>query len=272
MSTRIYNGYRIKNINIENFKSKYLELKIKIENIAKNNINKHISDLYYQNLDEPYNKSPKNVLSELNGNLNFEIEQLTNGYRSIYLDKDIGFYVKEYKNDLYLYMFYEDNELKKYLLDNMKNIEDYSYWDNSDKPQNVSDSHWKKREKNWSILINKYSFEKSNFETIEFFKSLSYLENFEFKYENLIQQTIKERSEQYSFDRTIVIIDSKENSLTGNINDYKHSIYLKCRNKVKDGQYDNLKNNIKKYFLNIAYDVTKKNFYKNNSIENYKEV
>lgn len=269
MNTKIYDGYRIKNITIEEFKTKYSYLLDYIKEKSVKNIYLYLSSKYYENLDNVYNTKPENVLEMIKKEIKDECEELASGRRSLDFDKDIGFFMKEYKGDLYLYMFYEDSKVKKILLNKIENIEDFSYWNNTDKPDEVSESHWDKRSKIWNELLTSYSFDKSGFETFYFFHSEDFLKNIQFEFEDLVEIPIEERSENYAFRQTVTIVDNKNNGK--NVETFKMSTYMKSERSVKEGEYEELKNKIKKCFLENKIQVNKENFSTLISMENIKD-
>ena len=269
MSTKIYDGYRIKNLTIQNFKETYSSICSYIEKESKKNIMLHLSKMYYEVADNIYNCNPENVLNVVKKELEHEVENLKEGSRSPELDKDIGFYMKEYKGDLYLYLFYEDSDIKNKLLDKLKGIEDFGYWNNTDKPEEISDSHWEKRKKIWNELLTSYSFSKSDFEEFYFFNSINYLEKLSFKYSDLIDISLEERKENYAFRQAVSIVDSKLNGT--NFESFKFKIYMRSERAVKEGKHEDLKSKLKKFFMENHQTVSEENFYSLEKMKRFEE-
>lgn len=262
MSTKIYDGYRIKNLTEKEFIEKYEYLKNIVEKEAKISIQKEIAKIFYNALDNGYGRAEDDitVLDYVKEEIKEAIEDLEKGFRAPNLDKDIGFSLKEYQGDLYLYLFSEDSTITKLLLEKIENIEEFGYWNNTDKPDNVSEAHWEKRKKIWNTLLTSYSFDKSGFSSFYFFKSLDFLKNIDYAYDIFENIDFEERKKEYVEFKTIILVDNKKNGNTTET--FKMSTFLKSRNEVKDGKHKELEEKVAKHFDENHIKITNENFNK----------
>lgn len=260
MSLKLYNGYRIKGFSEKEFIEKYEYLKEVVEKEAKISIQEEISKIFYNTLDYGYGRQEDDmtVLEYVKEEIKEEIENLKKGYRAPNLDKDIGFALKEYKGDLYLYLFSEDREISKMLLKEIENIEEFGYWNNTDKPDSVTESHWGKRKKIWNELLTSYSFEKSGFSTFYFFKSLEFLTNIDYTYDIFKNEDYERRKKDYIEVKTISLVDKEKNGDT--YETFSMSTYLKSRDEVKEGKHKELEEKVATHFEENYIKVTEDNF------------
>lgn len=254
MSIKLYEGYRIKGLTKEEFIKKYKNLKKVVEEKSKIKIKEEISNIFYESLDNGfgYQKDERTVLEYVKDEIKEEIENLEKGYRTPSFDKDASFSLKEYKGDLYLYLFLEDLEIKKLLLKEITELEEFGYWNNTDKPEEVSDSHWSKREKIWNELLTSYSFSKSGFSTFDFFKSLDFLKNLEYTYDIFENVDYEKRKKDYVENQTINLVISSKDS--------KMNTYSKSRREVREGKHKEIEKKVGNHFEEKYIKVTKDNF------------
>lgn len=260
MSLKLYDGYRIKGFSEKEFIEKYEYLKEVVEKEAKISIQEEISKIFYNTLDYGYGRKEDDmtVLEYVKEEIKEEIENLKKGYRSPSLDKDISFALKEYKGDLYLYLFSEDREISKMLLKEIENIEEFGYWNNTDKPDSVTESHWEKRKKIWDELLTSYSFEKSGFSTFYFFESLEFLKNIDYTYNIFKNINYEKRKKDYVEMKTVSLVDKEKNGDT--YETFKMSTYLKSRNEVKNGKHKEIEKKMANHFEENYIKVTEDNF------------
>lgn len=53
----------------------------------------------------------------------------------------------------YLFSYRGEEDLKKAYIKSLKNVEKYDYWNNSEKPSNIKQQQWEKRESDWNNAI-----------------------------------------------------------------------------------------------------------------------
>ena len=235
MSLKLYDGYKIKNFSEKEFIEKYEYLKEVVEKKAKISIQEEISNIFYNTLDYGYGRQEDDMTV-----------------------LEYSFALKEYKGDLYLYLFSEDREISKMLLKEIENIEEFGYWNNTDKPDSVTESHWEKRKKIWDELLTSYSFEKSGFSTFYFFESLEFLKNIDYTYNIFKNINYEKRKKDYVEMKTVSLVDKEKNGDT--YETFKMSTYLKSRNEVKNGKHKEIEEKMANHFEENYIKVTEDNF------------
>lgn len=168
MSTKIYTAYRLKNgKNLWKFIHKSKQQ-------AKEGIEKILMDTYRRWLDDQefLEKIVKNYNPEDYTSLAFEMsdyltrkykEQVTSPLRTPF-NMDVSYTVRESKGRYYI-IPYCDGIMRNTLdfLREHEDLEEYSYWDNTDKPEEISQAKWNKRGDNWEKVIEHWD----NYVTVE---------------------------------------------------------------------------------------------------------
>lgn len=183
MSTKIYNGYIInKNLNdffleiqkvyktkIEDkrrqlFYEEYIGYSIEI--LDKNTINKKTKKLLIK--DKIFDKNIINYLNTTDSfkNKNFYIHRIMSNVLDFVENKEDNekniFNNSRLKLELFFYPISEnktliyvlcENSLFNILKENIEGIEEYGYWNNSDKPDDCTNKEWKKRKSDWNIAL-----------------------------------------------------------------------------------------------------------------------
>jgi hypothetical protein len=145
MSIKIFNGYILRNKTIEeaflllkSIQNESIELaQEKIKNLIKemkiSNINENKSDYFIEIV---------NIFDELK-------RKVINHNESIpKVDYTCDLVIIPYENDVLILRYTEQPSLYDSLLYSI-GIEDFYYWNNVDKPEEISDSHWNKRKIIW---------------------------------------------------------------------------------------------------------------------------
>lgn len=261
MSIKIYDGLRVKNAREENVIEKLDSLKPLFKEVLKKTIARKISIEYFNMVDNVFNKDDAPLPFEYAQNiLNKEIEKIKNNKNSIMFQHDFVIYVKQYKSDVYLYPFYRELEDLNILREKMPELEEFGYWDNTDKPDEISNSHWNKREKIWSEVYNKYTFEESGFKKVQL-NNIKDFENLEFNYELLVQKT-KEKRLDIALKNIYINSIYKEQIKDKKPEEITHSMYMEALNHYLDKSTKNedLLNEIKMYLATNINEVNKSNF------------
>lgn len=147
MSTKIYNGYRIKKVLTfkelndlaNNVVNNYVEI------VVQNEVNR-ISNIYQEILDlnKFKNKEPEKTLFQT------AIDYFNDKRKDAY-DPSVVFILDEHQT---LLLSYLNIDKVQNFLTNL-GFEYYGYWDNSDPDENLKEHEWLERKKDWErILLN----------------------------------------------------------------------------------------------------------------------
>lgn len=173
MSVKIYEAYRIKDVDYERVFDEISVLKnkmlIKIEQDLLNRFISIVSRLKEENEKNGFIQG----YDSPNGESKSSLIKLVNRYfkKELNLDIDNAFQLYKFNlcffpngKDLLFIPFFNNPEYKKIMNETLSNIEDYSYWDNVDAPyeeykegdlEYVSESDWKQRGIDWDkVLLN----------------------------------------------------------------------------------------------------------------------
>lgn len=173
MSVKIYEAYRIKDVDYERVFDEISVLKnkmlIKIEQDLLNRFISIVSRLKEENEKNGFIQG----YDSPNGESKSSLIKLVNRYfkKELNLDIDNDFQLYKFNlcffpngKDLLFIPFFNNPEYKKIMNETLSNIEDYSYWDNVDAPyeeykegdlEYVSESDWKQRGIDWDkVLLN----------------------------------------------------------------------------------------------------------------------
>ena len=188
------------------------------------------------------------------------MENIKNDKRSIMFQYDFVIYVKQYKSDVYLYPFYRELNDLNILMEKIPELEDFGYWDNTDKPEEISESHWKKREKIWNTISNKYTFEESGFKKISL-NDIKDFENISFNYELFVPKT-KEKRLDIALKNIYISVIYKELIKGKKPEEITHSMYMEALDHYLDESTKNedLLNEIKIHLATNINEVNESNF------------
>lgn len=137
MSTKIYYGFKFHQT------STIGGVSLRLKNIKKD------ATLYCQSTIEEWLKThDRNELYDL----------MTKAEKSIYggsiFDLKLSITIFHHKNEFYGIPFADDGKLIEIVLKN-KWVRDFSYWNNSDQPEGMSDKEWEMRAKVWNDIFKK---------------------------------------------------------------------------------------------------------------------
>tara|TARA_Y100000588_G_scaffold221434_1_gene235330 strand:- start:48915 stop:49751 length:837 start_codon:yes stop_codon:yes gene_type:complete len=261
MSTKLYDGLRIKNAKEEDVIAKLDSLKPLFKEVLRNTIAKKISSEYFNMVDNVFNNDNPQLPCDYAQNiLKKEMENIKNDKRSIMFQYDFVIYVKQYKSDVYLYPFYRELNDLNILMEKIPELEDFGYWDNTDKPEEISESHWKKREKIWNTISNKYTFEESGFKKISL-NDIKDFENISFNYELFVPKT-KEKRLDIALKNIYISVIYKELIKGKKPEEITHSMYMEALDHYLDESTKNedLLNEIKIHLATNINEVNESNF------------
>lgn len=261
MSTKLYDGLRIKNAKEEDVIAKLDSLKPLFKEVLRNTIAKKISSEYFNMVDNVFNNDNPQLPCDYAQNiLKKEMENIKNDKRSIMFQYDFVIYVKQYKSDVYLYPFYRELNDLNILMEKIPELEDFGYWDNTDKPEEISESHWKKREKIWNTISNKYTFEESGFKKISL-NDIKDFENISFNYELFVPKT-KEKRLDIALKNIYISVIYKELIKGKKPEEITHSMYMEALEHYLDESTKNedLLNEIKIHLATNINEVNESNF------------
>ena len=162
MSYKIYNAWKIKTNNLYKFDSLYNEVCIKktVDHIINNN-NPGSKEIYFQEYGQDFidivnkffeKESEQNLiykyfvhfyLANKASRLSRQACNLDCGY-SIYPDKTYSYIIGDFSRSIE----FDKQDFPDWVVD-------YFYYNNSDKPEDISRQHWNYRFKKWTYLLNK---------------------------------------------------------------------------------------------------------------------
>tara|TARA_B100000073_G_scaffold347877_1_gene363761 strand:- start:2162 stop:2998 length:837 start_codon:yes stop_codon:yes gene_type:complete len=261
MSTKLEEGLRIKNIKEEEVIEKLNSLKPLFKEVLRKTIAKRISSEYFNMVDNVFNnENPSLPFDYAQNILKKEMESIKNDKNSIMFQYDFVIYVKQYKSDVYLYPFYRELNDLNILMEKIPKLEDFGYWDNTDKPEKISESHWKKREKIWNTISNKYTFEESGFKKISL-NNIKDFENIDFDYELFIPKT-KEKRLDIALKNIYISVIYKELIKGKKPEEITHSMYMQALDHYinEESRNHNLLNEIKIHLATNINEVNESNF------------
>lgn len=262
MSTKLYDGLRIKNTTEEEVIEKLENLKPLFQNELKKAISKKISNEYFKLVDNIFN-NPKPLLpyEYAKGILESEMEKVKNNENSLMFQNDFTVFIKKYKSDVYLYPFFREKEDLDLLFKKIPELEEFGYWDNTDKPDGVSESHWKKREDIWNKVYEKYTFEESGFKKISL-NNIKDLSDIKFDYDSFIDKD-KEKRFQTALKNIYISVVYKKITKNKSFEEITHSMYMEAVDHYLEDSTRNidLVKEIKVYLKNNIREINKDNFY-----------
>lgn len=261
MSTKIYDGLRIKNAKEEEVIAKLDILKPLFKEVLRKTIAKKISSEYFNMVDNVFNNDNPQLPFDYAQNIfKKEMESIKNDKRSIMFQHDFVIYVKQYKSDVYLYPFYRELNDLNILMEKIPELEDFGYWDNTDKPEEISESHWKKREKIWNTINNKYTFEESDFKKISL-NNIKDFENVNFNYELFVPKT-KEKRLDIALKNIYISVIYKELIKGKKQEEITHSMYMEALDHYleESTRNEDLLNEIKIHLATNINEVNESNF------------
>lgn len=157
MSTKIYNGFRMRKEGITRLHALMTQLRATCAPIAKQGLLRyaathmaHLADHRLLNPEEPQKGSVRGfVTSELMDRLHkLQVEPL----RDPSIDFTFEIVLIPVGNYLLGIPFAEHRVFMDELF-KLPGVEEYGYWNNTDKPEHVTDAQWRKRAKDWDKAL-----------------------------------------------------------------------------------------------------------------------
>jgi hypothetical protein len=150
MSTKYY-GYRVKNTSVEDVFNQLKSQYNVCNDIFHKQIQKQFVKYIYEMIDNALIKKSNKTMS---------IENLADTYQHLVFDTYMHNIIYEFEIFLFPYkrdVFIMNNSdyIYKSVIDTF-NWEDYSYWNNTDKPDDISTREWNGRLKKWDLLCPDY--------------------------------------------------------------------------------------------------------------------
>lgn len=262
MSTKIYNGFKINTVDFNLINKSLKKIKKDYKDIVEIEEKKAIlsyiirkyDSLYYRNQitlipnKESFFSYILNDFHELNNKLknNIRVPELDFGL-SIYLfplnEEILGYYYSEQKQGI---------ELMNNYINNNCFVEDYFYFNNTDKPKNINDSDWEVRKNKWDIALSDNNcFYEIKIHSSEIFPDFSYIEDF---------QNLDKRAHKFVLNEYVEYFLNIEKPTIADYNDaidliYKDNtkteLYYQMLNRVKD----KLKNTISSADLTESFII-----------------
>lgn len=159
MSTKIYNGYKITKMNLSELDSFCMDLRNKIFEKAKElciqkiaiTSSRFVSSLFLESFDD----FPKEIVERSEKyTVLFAARKI---YMNILQQEDTfkcSFVFYPFKKDI-LATFHSAVAEFTDIFEKSEKVKEYGYWNNTDKPENVSDKEWNKRKKDWDTIFNR---------------------------------------------------------------------------------------------------------------------
>jgi hypothetical protein len=175
MSTKIHNGYYLSHgINELSFEQiinrKYPAL---IEyargEVIKSLTSKYLRKTFSQlsrSADVPVNEIIRNAFNETVKSMEKDIKSIASGVRVGDLDVTCSISIKRRHGRVYAGLFSDNSKITQWITDNLP-LQNFAYFNNTDRPSHISDYRWKKRGRTWDKLFSSsYSWNKAGFVNI----------------------------------------------------------------------------------------------------------
>lgn len=246
MSMKVYNGFKFPTgTTFEDIQKRYSKLSeteffTKIQKL----INEVNTLLYLDELDKNINSDI--TASKLKYNKYSEI--LYNQYKGIRtigdFDCSLSFFI--HNGEIYSRVFAENKFIYNFLVDFFE-LEDYTYWNNCDRPNHISPEEWEQRKNLWDDHV------------VCFFIEIITPRNFKldfhpgFRKSDLYNKEVRTRA---FIDNNIELIIEKLN-LNDDTTPKKHSWYRKISEEIHSGKYpkiEDIKKQIKENLKDVNYD------------------
>lgn len=180
MSLKFYNGSIVKNMEFSVFFYKLQNCRKEFKNILNKNFNEETIKLFFNlyDLQNVQGYIEKNITSYFSldkiSDFNHHTQIENNKYNSFNILDDFikktfiknketftPFYndlifklnIIPFSKDKILILNYGNDDCFNYIKKNIKEIEDYSYWNNNDKDEDVTDKEWENRKIDWSMAL-----------------------------------------------------------------------------------------------------------------------
>lgn len=163
MSTKIYNGLKLNISNINELKKELVEFNTKtLMPFYKKEYSKMIAALLTGKVDSARYKNKDNIdfkisIEETYHEIYKDVrdrtkEVLKTNRRDVEIDFDFNIVILPIENKTLAIVYSEQNSFVE-LFKGLPFVEEYGYWDNSDKPDEISEEDWQTRNKDWNEVF-----------------------------------------------------------------------------------------------------------------------
>lgn len=156
MSTKLFDAWRMPTMTMPKFQKWLDELRASLKPIADNQIMTVVAERAIRAYDTKYVFPNSAEIKDLPNGLVGAWSNVMSEYKktkkegerhpSVDVECEIIFHFKG--RYIYMVMFSEQREYKDHL-ESLPGVEHYGYWNNTDKPDNISQREWRRREKLW---------------------------------------------------------------------------------------------------------------------------
>lgn len=256
MSTKIYNGIKFKTNKFHEIYEKLNDFYETYDAFYKERTDNYVAYLFFHKLDRILLDKKEdiidkkqfltNIFNETMNEYNVEYEKfLKEDYRNTLLDKSLVIRIYVYKKDIYGFVGGENDRI----IDKFKefcDVEDFSYWNNTDKPDEITQEEWDKRENIWEKLYKVAKSDLENISIIYNYDNKHYIPKLDDMFNN---NNLSKRIEE------LVELDYINKEFQNNESDKKNmfSLFLKIRSSLKERLKKDLE--FKKEFENKIYDL-----------------
>lgn len=256
MGTKIYNGIKFKTNKFYEIYEKLNDFYETYDAFYKERTDNYVAYLFFHKLDRILLDKKEdiidkkqfltNIFNETMNEYNVEYEKfLKEDYRNTLLDKSLVIRIYVYKKDIYGFVGGENDRI----IDKFKefcDVEDFSYWNNTDKPDEITQEEWDKRENIWEKLYKVAKSDLENISIIYNYDNKHYIPKLDDMFNN---NNLSKRIEE------LVELDYINKEFQNNESDKKNmfSLFLKIRSSLKERLKKD--SEFKKEFENKIYDL-----------------
>lgn len=158
MSTKIYNGYKIKNMKFSELNDFCMNIRQKIHEEAHKIVLKQIARECAEIVDNIFTKRFNQIPANYREKTEYSVYYAA---RSISLERieknktfTCSFVLYPHGRNI-LCTFHSRNENFESIFSSTEGVEEYGYWNNTDKPENISEKQWRKRQKDWDKVFTR---------------------------------------------------------------------------------------------------------------------
>lgn len=160
MSTKIYNGFQFSHRNFFALNTDVLAWRSRVEQLTDTIAAEVLANMVVKEVDEMTSKN-KPIEERILGRKITEIrdrqkEIKTTGHRDPVVDFDFSFTILPYENRYYGIYYTEQREMEREFKE-LPWVKDFSYWDNTDRPDDMCEIEWEHRSAVWDKIFAKTS-------------------------------------------------------------------------------------------------------------------
>jgi hypothetical protein len=260
MSTKIYNGFIIRDKTFNEVKKIFNELKTELMLFVKEELNKEMAETYYEILDDVSANviESNNVLELFENEKEKKLKSLKNGCREPSIDFGATVTLKENNGYVYGVIFVEKESIKKKIIEK-SGLCNYEYYNNSE-AEDFTKTEWRRREQKWNELFGGFNtYKEAGFEDVIILNTEEIIENFKMDYNVLEDYSydirkriyIKNKTCEYIFNESIRKEPEKE---------FKTSNFIKISQNYRNGMYKKESLLVEDFFDKNHVNVSKDNY------------